>query len=156
LSSSKKSRDKDSFIRKPEYPGGRPALQQFLKTNLRYPKSAVEHRIEGKVYLTFRVDHQGEVRDIQVLKGIGHGCDEEAVRLAGLLKYSPQKNRGSRVSVQHKMNINFKLPAKTVRKVKRKAASPGARTIRYSYKPTEKKEGPAQVTYSYTWHIKRN
>lgn len=107
-----KRRDKQEFVIKPQYPGGKLALQKFIQENLIYPKLALEKEIEGTVYISYRVDFDGKVVDIKNNKGIGNGCDEEAMRVVGLLKFAPQNNHGVKVSSQQKINIHFKLPVK--------------------------------------------
>ena len=107
-----KRRDKQEFVIKPQYPGGKLALQKFIQENLIYPKLALEKEIEGTVYISYRVDFDGKVVDIKNNKGIGNGCDEEAMRVVGLLKFAPQNNHGVKVSSEQKINIHFKLPVK--------------------------------------------
>lgn len=107
-----KRRDKQEFVIKPQYPGGKLALQKFIQENLIYPKLALEKEIEGTVYISYRVDFDGKVVDVRNNKGIGFGCDEEAMRVVGLLKFAPQNNHGVKVSSQQKINIHFKLPVK--------------------------------------------
>ena len=121
-------------------------MGKFLSENLKYPKDALENRIEGKVYLSYQVDQDGLVRDVEVRKGLGHGCDEEAVRVVSLMKFSPQKNRGSRVTIRRKLNITFKLPTPP------KKASPVKRTIQYNYTMKEKS---TQKTYTYSYKINK-
>ena len=79
----------------PEFPGGDAALLQFLAKNIRYPGQAKRLGIEGKVHLRYVVDIDGSITDIEVMRGIGAGCDKEAIRVLKLLpKYSPGKQRG--------------------------------------------------------------
>jgi len=99
-----------NFIKKAEYPGGADALKKFVKQTLRYPKEALLHRVEGRVYLKYEVNEKGKVHSISVVNGLGYGCDEEAIRIIGLLKYSPVKNRGLKVNTKFKLTIPFKLP----------------------------------------------
>ena len=70
----------------PEFPGGQKAFGKFLGTNIHYPQAARENNIEGKVYIGFVVEKSGELSDLKIIKGIGSGCDEEALRV---LKSSP-------------------------------------------------------------------
>ena len=87
-------------------------LINFLKTNLIYPKEAFEKKIEGKVYLKYKISPKGETYDVFIIKGIGYGCDKEAIRLTKLLKYTPPKNRKLKVTTYKKLNITFKIPKK--------------------------------------------
>ena len=95
-----------NFIKKAEYPGGAVALRKFIKQTLRYPKEALLHRIEGRVYLKYEVSEKGKVHSISVINGLAYGCDEEAIRIIGLLKYSQVKNRGLKVNTKFKLTIS--------------------------------------------------
>ena len=129
------------FIDLPEYPGGKKAFQEYIRKNLKYPKEALEKKIEGTVHVKYRVNGLGRVIDAEVTHGIGHGCDEEAIRLVKSLKYGKAKNRGLRVTASRRTTIHFRLPKKA--------------GIEYSYtskkkaepKPEEKKSGES---YGYT------
>ena len=105
------------FIKKAEYPGGPEALKKFIKNNLRYPKEALNHRVEGSVFLRYEVNEKGKVHNIFVINGLGYGCDEEAERIIRLLKYPQIKNRGIKVNTKFKLAINFKLPKVTPLKI---------------------------------------
>jgi TonB family protein len=75
----------------PEYPGGTRALAKYLGSTLRYPAKARENKIQGKVYIGFIVEKNGTLSDFKVIKGIGNGCDEEAIRV---LRSSPSWKPG--------------------------------------------------------------
>jgi len=97
----------------PKYPGGEPARQEFFAENMKYPKKAKEQGIQGRVYITFVVEPSGSVTNIQLLRGIGGGCDEEAIRVVKLMpKWEPGTQRGQAVRVQFNMPIKFSLPKK--------------------------------------------
>lgn len=70
----------------PEYPGGQKALAKYLGSQLRYPAEARENNTQGKVYIGFVVEKNGSLSEFKIIKGIGGGCDEEAIRV---LKESP-------------------------------------------------------------------
>ncbi len=94
----------------PEFPGGTEKLFRYLGKNIEYPPMAKDAGIKGKVYITFVVDKDGSITDVQVLRGIGGGCDEEAIRVVkGMPKWSPGKQRGKSVRVQYNLPINFIL-----------------------------------------------
>lgn len=97
------------FIQIPKYPGGKEAFQKFIKEHLKYPEEAIKNKIEGTVFLAYHVDGLGNILDVSVEKGIGYGCDEEAVRVIRLLKYDKAKNRGLRVTATMRTRINFDL-----------------------------------------------
>jgi TonB family protein len=98
---------KKSFLHIPAYPGGKEAYLKFIKDNVIYPEQARIHKIEGFVYLVYTVINTGEIVDVEVSKGIGYGCDEEAMRVIRLLKYEPAHNRGIRMKVQMKTKLHF-------------------------------------------------
>jgi len=107
---------KIKFINKAIYPGGNSSLINFIKNNLKYPHQALKNKIEGKVFLKYKINPIGKVYDVFVIKGIGHGCDQEAIRLVKLLKYTPPKNRKLKVTTYKKINIPFKLPENKLKK----------------------------------------
>jgi len=100
---------KSNFIKRPQFSGGKDEFRKIIVENLVYPEEAKAKGIEGTVYLTITVNDYGEVVDAKVDKGVGYGCDEEAIRLAHLLKYDKVKNRGVRLTIQNKLKIEFKL-----------------------------------------------
>jgi periplasmic protein TonB len=94
----------------PEFPGGEPALYKFLAENIKYPQMAKESGIQGRVFVTFVVERDGSVTDVRVLRGIGGGCDEEAIRVVkSMPKWSPGKQRGKAVRVQYNLPVKFTL-----------------------------------------------
>ena len=94
----------------PEFPGGINALRKYLSKNIKYPSMARDIGIKGGVYLGFIIDKDGSITDIKVLKGIGGGCDEEAVRVVeGMPAWNPGKQGGKKVRVQFYLPINFIL-----------------------------------------------
>lgn len=106
----KKPRKPEQFIRRTTYPGGKKALDEFIKKNLKYPVEAIKEKIEGTVKLKFDIDHKGHTSNIVVEHGIGGGCDEEAIRLVGMLKFNAIKHRGVKVVFHKKLDIHFRLP----------------------------------------------
>ena len=94
----------------PEFPGGEAAMYKFIGKNIEYPRMAKESGISGRVYVTFVVERDGSVTDVKILRGIGGGCDEEAVRVIKKMpRWSPGKQRGKPVRVQYRMPIKFTL-----------------------------------------------
>jgi protein TonB len=100
---------KKRFINLPKYPGGSIYFKRFIQDNLIYPEEALQNGVEGSVYVSFTVNDHGEVIDARVTKGLGHGCDEEALRLVRLLKYERVKNRGVIVTSTMRTRINFRI-----------------------------------------------
>ncbi len=94
----------------PGYPGGDAARMKFLQDNIKYPQMARESGIQGTVYVTFVVETDGSVTDVRVLRGIGGGCDEEAIRVINKMpNWNAGKQRGKPVRVQFNMPIKFTL-----------------------------------------------
>lgn len=94
----------------PSFPGGEAERNKFLATNIVYPQQATENGIQGTVYVSFVVDSKGNVTDVKVLRGIGGGCDEEAVRVVKMMpQWHPGKQNGKNVRVLFNMPIYFKL-----------------------------------------------
>ncbi|MBP5540204.1 MAG: M56 family metallopeptidase [Bacteroidales bacterium] len=94
----------------PEFPGGMEALIKYLSENIKYPEQAKKDKIQGKVYISFVVEKDGSVADAKVLRGIGGGCDEEALRVVkGMPKWNPATVNGKPVNVQYALPVIFKL-----------------------------------------------
>lgn len=94
----------------PSFPGGEEALFKYLGQNIKYPQIAKEAGITGRVFVNFVIDKQGNVTDVKVLRGIGGGCDEEAVRVVkNMPKWSAGKQRGKPVKVSYNLPIKFSL-----------------------------------------------
>ena len=148
-----KDKKKTKFVYQPEYPGGPKELTKFIYAHLRYPKVAFEANIEGTVYIEYDIDYQGLVIASRVLKGLGHGCDEEAMRVVKLLKFDVARNRGIHVLFHQKVRVQFK-------KQKEKPMPlpvQGQMQVTYSVTPTvpatpvKPEDKPKeQTTYNYT------
>ena len=81
--------------------------------NITYPIEAREAGIEGVVFITFVIEIDGSISNIKVLRGIGGGCDDEAVRVIRLMpKWTPGKQNGKEVRVQFNMPIKFSFGKK--------------------------------------------
>lgn len=94
----------------PEFAGGNAAMAEFLRKNLKYPAAASQAGIQGRVFVQFTVGSDGKVENVQAIKGIGFGCDEEAVRVIGLMKdWKPGKQGGIPVRVRFTMPIVFQM-----------------------------------------------
>jgi len=94
----------------PHFPGGEDAVIKFLQENLKYPVIARESSIQGTVFITFVIEKDGTITDIRVLRGIGGGCDEEALRALKLMpRWIPGKQRGKPVRVQFNLPVKFSL-----------------------------------------------
>jgi TonB family protein len=94
----------------PQYPGGEKAMMEYVAKNVAYPQEARDKEISGRVFVSFVVEKDGSIGEVKVMRGIGGGCDEEAVRvIKGMPKWKPGKQEGKPVRVSYMMPINFKL-----------------------------------------------
>lgn len=94
----------------PQFPGGESELMKYLGKNTKYPPIAKDAGIQGTVYVTFVVGKDGKVGDARVLRSIGGGCDEEAIRVVeNMPDWAPGKQRGKSVPVQYNLPIRFTL-----------------------------------------------
>lgn len=152
---SKPSKKPKSFMSKPIYEGGIKAMRALIKENLKYPKEAIEKKVEGSVKIRYDIDYKGNVFKTKVIKSLGHGCDEEAQRLVSLFKFKVDRIRKRRVIFHKNIQINFKLPKEKVKKPNPPQKSPVA--LQYNIvrgnKDIPKKEEPQSTSYSYTISI---
>jgi len=94
----------------PEFPGGYSGLTTFLSNNLEYPKNAKKNNIEGRVILSFEVGETGIISNIHTLRGIGGGCDEEAIRVINMMPaWEPAYQNGQSVKVLFTIPIKFEI-----------------------------------------------
>ncbi len=94
----------------PEPTGGYQAFYEFLYQEIKYPKQALRSGIEGKVFVQFVVNKNGELTDFIIARGIGGGCDEEAIRvLQKAPRWKAGKQRGKPVKVRMMLPIQFSL-----------------------------------------------
>ncbi len=101
----------------PEFPGGLSELGKYLGRNIRYPSAAQRANVQGKVFVQFVVGKDGDIRDPKILKGIGFGCDEEALRVTlNMPKWNPGKQNGKEVAVQYNLPISFVLEKSNAKK----------------------------------------
>lgn len=93
-----------------EFPGGIDKLNNYLATNLKYPQGAKENGVKGKVIISFVVGIDGTISNIIILRDIGYGCAEEAVRVVKTMpKWEPAKQRGKAVRYQYVLPVTFNL-----------------------------------------------
>jgi len=94
----------------PSFPGGDVAMAKFLSENMHYPKIAVQEGIQGSVHVMFVVEKDGSITNVELLKDIGGGCGDEAVRVIKMMpKWNPGKQRNHAVKVKMRMPVKFKL-----------------------------------------------
>ena len=94
----------------PAFPGGEGKLMEYVAKNIKYPQIARETGIQGRVFVGFVVEPDGSISNVKLLRGIGGGCDEEAMRvIKSLPKWKPGKQRGKAVRVSYQIPVFFKL-----------------------------------------------
>jgi protein TonB len=94
----------------PEFPGGISEMYKFLGNNIKYPASAQRANVAGRVFVKFVVEKDGSIGNVEVLKGIGFGCDEEAIRvIKSMPKWNPGRQNGKNVRVFYNMPVVYKL-----------------------------------------------
>lgn len=94
----------------PEFPGGTEALQRYLAQSVRYPVIAQENGIQGRVYIQFVINQNGEVTNATILRGVDPSLDREALRVVEAMpKWKPGKQRNRPVRVSYTVPINFVL-----------------------------------------------
>ncbi len=94
----------------PQFPGGEAEMLKYIAENLDYPPLARENNIQGRVVVKFVVDENGKVMNAQVVKGIGWGCDEAALKVVNSMpRWKPGKQRNKPVRVWFMLPIRFQL-----------------------------------------------
>lgn len=94
----------------PSFPGGEAKLRKFLADNLRYPEQAKRFGVSGRVVVEFIVGKDGKVKDQKIVRGLGYGLDDEALRVAKLMPdWTPGKVGGKAVIVKYQLPILFTL-----------------------------------------------
>jgi TonB family protein len=159
----KNNNNKEQLIKNAFYEGGKKAMDEFVQKNIKYPAAALEHKIEGKVHLFLDIDKAGKVIKVKVVSGIGHGCDEEAIRVVKMMEWKVDKIRNMHVVFHQKLMISFKIPPQkeptiNLEDVEIKQPTIVSQSISYVYventpavKQEEKKiDFPAPVTYVYS------
>ena len=94
----------------PQFPGGMAAMMAFLNSNIKYPVVAQENGIFGRVTLSFVVNVDGSIVDIEVVRGVDPSLDKEAMRVVGTMpRWSPGEQRGRPVRVRFTLPVQFRL-----------------------------------------------
>ncbi len=157
----KKEKKDDSFIKHPFYKGGAQALNDFIYSNLKYPRDAAKNKIEGIVIIKYDINFDGVVLDAKIMKSLGHGCDEEAIRVVKMLKFEVPKNPRKLKVVFHKdIHIHFKMAAAPINTIPTNPPIQQGYNIVYNItqeKPKEvTKENKPAPSPTYSYSIKLN
>ncbi|MCX6287991.1 MAG: TonB family protein [Bacteroidetes bacterium] len=103
--------------KQPEFPGGTTNLFRFLLENIKYPQKALTMKLKGKVLVGFTINSDGSVDNVEAMRGIGGGCDEEAVRVVKLMpKWKPGEDQGKPIDVSMVLPIKFGPDTNCVKK----------------------------------------
>ena len=94
----------------PQFPGGDAALFEYLSSHIKYPTIAEENGVQGRVIVTFVVERDGSITDVQVVKSVDPSLDKEASRVVkGMPKWIPGKQNGAPVRVKYTVPVTFRL-----------------------------------------------
>ncbi|MCD6067782.1 MAG: TonB family protein [Bacteroidetes bacterium] len=95
----------------PSYKGDPDSLVHFISSGIAYPQDAIDKNVSGTVYVSFVILENGELSDVKVFKGIGSGCDEEAVRVIKMTsgRWLPGRQKGKTVKVFYNLPVRFSL-----------------------------------------------
>ena len=94
----------------PSFPGGREELFKYLAYNVKYPIDAAKNKIEGRVLVTFVVEHDGSISNVNVANSVYPSLDKESIRVvSGMPKWIPGKVNGKTVRVKYTIPITFRL-----------------------------------------------
>jgi TonB family protein len=141
------------YEQQPEFRGGQEGLYRYLAVNVHYPNEARERHLAGKVFVSFKIDTSGAVSDVKLMKGIGGGCDEEAVRvIAQMPNWIPGKVGNRTVATLYNLPIFFSEEEQALRILLRKwflasEESPTQRGKRVA--PTLQIHGQLALLYGY-------
>ncbi len=154
----KKKKD-NHFIKQAFYEGGNTAFRKFVSENMQYPKEALENDIEGIVHLKIDINFKGKVIGAKVMKGIGYGCDKEAIRIIKLAEYEvPANPKKLKIKFHKNIRIQFRKPKKVVKKLDpgaiKKTTTQKSMTINYQITPSKNiasnKQKSSEESISYT------
>ena len=131
----KERKDKD-FIKAAYFEGGRTAMDAYVKKEMRYPKEALAAKVEGRVTIRYTVDFKGKVIDAKVVSGIGHGCDEEALRIIRTMTFKVPEDGKIKSKFSHQVNIHFRLPGSPAVLPALKKINPVPQNLQIQYQVT--------------------
>lgn len=142
----KERKDKD-FIKAPYFEGGKAALEAYVKKELRYPKSALAAKVEGTVSVRYTVDYKGNVIEASIISPLGHGCDEEALRIVRTLQFKVPNDGKIKSKYSRKLHIHFRLPGSptVLPTTKKIGVTPSGGQLSYQYQVVAKPSKPISV-----------
>ena len=100
----------DQVEQMPEFPGGMPAMIEYLQTNMKYPEDAVKQKVGGRVMVMFVVETDGTISNVRVARNVFPSLDAEAVRVVKAMpKWKPGKEKGRLVRVNYTLPVVFSI-----------------------------------------------
>ena len=130
---------KHKFLKVPQILGGKETLNNYIESNLIYPEEALNKRIEGIVHLIAEINDNGEVTQVEIVKGLAGGCNEEAARLIRSVKFGAVKNKSVRLKTKKRFKVQFKLPPEN--------------TISYHFVENKEKSPKTETSKNYSYSI---
>jgi len=86
------------------------SIGSYLGSHIKYPRKALQNEISGSVYVQFIIDENGRIIHPEILKSLGYGCDEEVLRILGMMpKWNPAKVNGKAVKLRMTLPVNFRM-----------------------------------------------
>lgn len=97
----------------PSFPGGKDAMFKFISTNIKYPESARKNGVHGRVFISYVVEKDGKINDVEIIRGFDKECDAEALRVVKMMpNWNPGKEKGKAVRTKFNLPIAFMLDGK--------------------------------------------
>ena len=144
----KKEKKGKDFIKSAYFEGGRAAIEAFVKKELRYPKEALEAKVEGTVSIRYTVDYKGKVVEASVISGLGHGCDEEALRIVRKMQFRVPDDGKIKSKYSRKLHIHFRLPGSPRTLPATKKITDGNTSLQVNYEITSAPTPPSGTSPS--------
>jgi len=124
---------KDRFVKMAYYEGGEKAMFEFIKNNLVYPAQALNAGKEGSVHLSYVVNDRGLVTEVKLISGLGNACDDEAIMVVKLLKFTVPPNKVKNLTFNKKISIHFHLPKPIAKTIEVKEVEAIPQSVGYNY-----------------------
>lgn len=130
-------------------------MDAFVKKELRYPKEAITAKVEGRVSVRYTVDYKGKVIEAGVISGIGHGCDEEALRIVRSFQFKTPADGKIKSKYTRTVHIHFRLPGSQAKLSGTKPTLPPVQgmQIQYQLTPTPSSPTKQQAAKSSSYQI---
>jgi protein TonB len=157
----KRGRKDKSFVKVAYYKGGSKALEALILSNLQYPQDAFDKHIEGTIHAKYDINNRGKVTKVKLYNSLGHGCDEEAIRVIKLLEFEVPKSRGLRLTFHKEIHIHFRMPKAATPIIEQPTIEPSTQMpnfdLQYNIvtatKPESSEPDNDETLYSYTVSI---